>query len=480
MTRVLLAVPPGLSESKYQVSSFLNFTAPPLGLAYMASVLEEAGFAGKVKILDSKTIGATLDSLREVLRKFRPEVVGFQVKTPNFNDAVEATKVCKEEGVPYVVWGGHHPSPLAEECASIPGVDIVFRGEAEYTFRDFIIALDDGKDWKSIQGITYVDEFGFPQSTPNAPLIKNIDELPFPARHLLPMDKYRIFGSAFQATTMITSRGCPYDCEFCSVTSFYGAKWRTRSPENIAAEMNELADEGIQAVAFVDDLFFTSRKRVFNICKAIGAIRREIFWGATIRADRTDLRMMRAMRKTGCRLVFAGVESYDQAILDSVKKGTKTNEIEQFFRVSKKAGLDTLASFSFGFPGETIETVRKTIRWAIDVLDPSLAIFTISTPYPGTPFFTQMHKEGRIVEKDYSKYNLFNPIVELTGISREELKEEVIQAYKEFYLRPSKMVQNFKREFKYALESYGLKQFLQNSKVAVRGAFHMGALNKSV
>jgi radical SAM superfamily enzyme YgiQ (UPF0313 family) len=480
MVKVLLATPPGNGTNKYQVSSFLNFTAPPLGLAYMAAVLEEAGYAGKIKILDSRTIGATLETLRTVIKKFKPDIIGFQVKTPNYKDAVAATKLSKEENVPFVVWGGHHPSPLAEECASIPGVDIVFRGEAEYTFRDFVIAIDEGKDWKNIAGITYMDEFGFPHNTPNAPLIKDINELPFPARHLLPMDKYRIFGSSFPATTMITTRGCPYDCEFCSVTSFYGAKWRTRTPENIAAEMAELADENIKAVAFVDDLFFVSRKRVFEVCKAIQDIDREIYWGATVRADRSDYKMLSTMRKTGCRLVFAGVESYDQGILDSVKKGTKTSEIEKFFQVTRKAGLDTLASFSFGFPGETIETVRKTVKWAVETLDPSLAIFTISTPYPGTPFFDKMDREGKIVERDYSKYTLFNPIVDITGITREDLKKEVVEAYKSFYLRPSKMVQNMKREFRYALESYGLRQFLQNSSVAVKGVIHMNVLQKSL
>jgi len=482
VVKVLLVIPPGIGVSKYRVSSFLNFTAPPLGLAYMAAVLEEAGFAGKVKILDSRTVGATHETLRQVIRRWKPDIVGFQVKTPNFPDAVTASKIAKEENVEYVVWGGHHASPLAEECASISCVDIVFRGESEYTFRDFVIAVEEGKDWTQelIPGMTWVDEFSLVHSTPNAPIIENIDEFPFPARHLLPMDKYKIFGSSFPATTMITSRGCPYDCEFCSVTSFYGAKWRTRSPENIAEEMSILADEGLMAVAFVDDLFFTSRKRAFVISKAIQDIGKDIFWGATIRADRADYGMLQAMRKAGCRLVFAGVESYDQTILDSVKKGTKTKDIEAFFKVSKKAKIDTLASFSFGFPGETRKTIRKTIQWAIDVLDPSLAIFTISTPYPGTPFFQQMEEKGKIKEKDYSKYTLFNPIVEITGIDREELKKEVIQAYKKFYMRPSKMWQNTYREFRYSMESYGIRQFLTNTKVALRGVIHFGSMRKSL
>lgn len=466
--------------SKYQVSSFLNFTAPPLGLAYMAAVLEEAGFEGKVKILDSRTVGATKETLRSIIQKWKPDIVGFQVKTPNYPDAVEASKVCKEEGIQYVVWGGHHASPLAEECVNLPWVDIVFRGEAEYTFRDFVVAVDEGREWGDVSGITYHDELGFPKSTPDAPLIQDLDQLPFPARHLLPMDKYRIFGSSFPATTMITTRGCPFDCEFCAVTSFYGANWRQRSPENIAEEMGLLADQGLLAVAFVDDLFFASRRRVFQICDHIGALRREIYWGATVRADRADLEMFKAMRRTGCRLVFAGVESYDQTILDSVKKGTKVGKIEEYHKVCKKVGLDTLSSFSFGFPGETRETIRKTIRWAIDVLDPSLALFTISTPYPGTPFYHQMEREGKIVERDFSKYTLFHPIVEINGITREELKEEVMAAYKEFYMRPQKMYQNIKREFKYAVESYGLKQFFHNSRVAARGVIHFASMEKSI
>jgi radical SAM superfamily enzyme YgiQ (UPF0313 family) len=445
--KILLLVPPSNQEktiSKYQLA-FLNFTAPPLGLGYIAAVLEEHGYS-KNKILDSQAYALTPNDYRRYLKRYAPDFLGIQSLTPNFTDSLQAAKIAKEENVPIVALGGYHPTAMPDESLLLGkgNVDLVFRGEAEYSTLEFVQKYEDGQDWKEIKGISFLKEI--PQHNPPAPLIQDLDSLPLPARHLLPMDRYKIFGSAFPATSIITSRGCPFSCDFCSVSAFYGAKWRPRSPEKIAEEVRFLREEmDIKATAFVDDLFFISNRRVKRLSLALSKIK-DIYWGATTRADKGDLELLTLMRKAGCRLVFVGVESGNQVILDQIHKKTTLNQIEQYF--------DRI----------------------INRLDPSLALFTLATPYPGTEFYEKMLAEGRIKEQDYSKYNLFYPITELSGLTRDEMKTLTKLAYKRFYMRPRKIWQNTVRELRYSMESYGFGQFLYNSQVFAKGIINMKIL----
>jgi radical SAM superfamily enzyme YgiQ (UPF0313 family) len=479
--RILLVVPPGLDGNyitKYHASSFLNFTAPPLGLAYIAAVLENSGY--NPQILDCKALGLTFQDYRRFVKRMNPDFVGIQVLTVNIYDALQTAQISKEEGVDVVSFGGYHPTNMPDECLEMSNgnVDVVFRGESEFTVLEFINCLETGKDWRDVPGLSYIEgkkrENGLIIHNPEPPLYKDIDDLPFPARHLLPMDRYRVFGTSFPATTLITSRGCPYKCDFCAVTAFYNARWRPRSPQNIREEMEVIRDDfNLKAVAFVDDLFFLSKKRIRNICEEFQKERLDVYWGATTRPEKSDLYHLSLMRKAGCRLVFVGVESGDQGILDNITKETTVSQIERFFVNIKKSRMDSLASVSFGFPGETRETVINTVNWVTDVLDPSLAVFTVATPYPGTRFYQQALTEGWIKEKDYSKYNLFTPIMDTTGLTREELKELTKWAYKKFYLRVGKAMQNTAREFRYSLESYGLRMFLRNSVFFAKGLVNM-------
>ncbi|MFX0204743.1 MAG: B12-binding domain-containing radical SAM protein [Candidatus Hodarchaeota archaeon] len=477
--KILFVVPPGSDITKYKTSSFLNFTAPPLGLAYIAAVLEENGYS-QVRILDCKALGMDFETYRRYLKQWSPNFVGIQVLTPALYESLTTARIAKEAGVPIVALGGYHPTCMPDECfgTGSNNINLIFRGEAEYTTLEYLNSIENNKDWKNVQGISFRDEKDPTRiiHNPAAPFINDVEQLPLPARHLLPLDKYRLFGSSFPATTMITSRGCPFKCDFCSVSAFYDAKWRPRSPESIANEVEVIRNElNLKAVAFVDDLFFVSNRRVREICKNLAKID-DIYWGATTRADKGDLQHLTMMRRAGCRLVFVGVESGEQSILDNIHKRTTTAQIEQYIKNVKKARMDSLASVSFGFPGETKESVIRTTNWVIEALDPSLVIFTVATPYPGTPFYHKALTEGTIKEHDYSKYNLFNPIMETSGLSREELKELIKWAYRKFYLRPSKLIQNTKREFHYALESYGLRHFLRNGLVVIKGIVNMKAL----
>jgi radical SAM superfamily enzyme YgiQ (UPF0313 family) len=475
--KILFLVPPVTQEqatSKYQLA-FLNFTAPPLGLAYIAAVLEENGFTN-IKILDSQALNFAQNEYRRFLKRYNPDFLGIQTLTPNFKDAISAAHIAKEENTPLVALGGYHPTAMPDESLLLANgdVDLLFRGEAEYTVLKFLQAYEQGQNWKQLDGISYLDSS--PVHNPPSPLIQNLDSLPLPARHLLPMDKYKIFGSSFPATSVLTSRGCPFSCDFCSVSAFYESKWRPRSPEKIADEIRFLREVmDIKATAFVDDLFFISSKRVKKLSAALSRIQ-DIYWGATTRADKGSLDLLTMMRKAGCRLVFVGVESGSQLILNNIHKKTTLAQIEKYFDNTKKARMDSLASVSFGFPGETRQTVVSSVNWIVERLDPSLALFTLATPYPGTDFYQEMRQQGKIQEQDYSKYNLFNPVTELSGISRDEMKELTKWAYKRFYMRPKKIWENTARELRYSLESYGLKQFLYNTQVFTKGIINMKIL----
>jgi radical SAM superfamily enzyme YgiQ (UPF0313 family) len=477
--KILLLVPPTDTKNvttKYQLA-FLNFTAPPLGLGYIAAVLEENGYT-KIQILDSHALAISFEVYRKYLKRFNPDFIGIQALTPNFYNALKAARIAKEENVPMVTLGGYHPTAMPDECLLLGKgiIDVIFRGEAEYSTLEFLQYVEKGKDWRQVDGISYINKSGQIIHNPLAHPIKDLDSLPLPSRHLLPMDKYRIFGSSFPATSVITSRGCPYSCDFCSVSAFHNSKWRPRSPEKIADEIRFLREVmDLKATAFVDDLFFISKRRVKHLTRELSKIK-DIYWGATTRADTGEFELLNLMRRAGCRLVFVGVESGSQVILDKIHKKTSITQIEDYFDNTKKARMDSLASVSFGFPGETRQSIIDTVDWIINRLDPSLALFTLATPYPGTDFYREMLSQGNIKEHDYTKYNLFHPITELTGLSREEIKVLTKNAYKRFYLRPRKILENTFRELRYSLESYGFSQFLYNSSVFAKGIINMKIL----
>lgn len=474
VVKILLATPPTPQEAGYKNDPFLQFFAPPLGLAYIAAVLEGAGY--RPKILDAQSLGLSLDEFVKRMRSLCPDILGIQTFTPSLVEAIDAAARAKAIDIPWVVLGGAHPTLAPNDTLTLDRghIDLVIRGEAEYTFLELIRRIESGKSLSDLHGISY-KENGQIIHNPDAPLIDNLDVLPFPARHLLPMDAYRIFSARLAATTAISSRGCPYNCSFCTVSHFYGRHWRMRSAINIADELEQLTDYGTMAIAFVDDLFGLRPRRVRELCQEIRRRRLDdaLIWGATVRAD-IKPSLLKSMADAHCKMVFVGVESAKQETLDNVKKGITLTKVRDFFKHVKRNRIGTIGSFALGFPGETKHDILATIEWAI-TLNPSLAVFTLATPYPGTAFWEECIRKGWVKEEAYSRYNLFTPVIETTQLTLEELKILLRYAYKRFYLRFKKLTEEYVRELGLSW-NYGFKTYLKNAWIAFKGLMYFQRL----
>jgi len=238
--KVLLAVPPGID--KLELYKVLGLKAPPLGLAWIAAVLENAGH--KVRIIDSPTEGIDLGSFISEVKAWGPDVVGLTALTPTVYKAYDTVKAIKEydKDLP-VIMGGPHVTFMYDEALS-HGVDVVVRGEGEYTTLELVNTLErvgmDRDALKEVKGIVFTDRNGEVVKTRDRPIIRNLDELPFPARHLLPMDKYTIFGKPIRIIHVMASRGCPYGCSFCSTSYYWGRMIRYRSAKNVATRLRML------------------------------------------------------------------------------------------------------------------------------------------------------------------------------------------------------------------------------------------------
>lgn len=296
---------------------------------------------------------------------------------------------------------------------------------------ELVETLDEGGDLKNVKGIAY--EGGV---TPPRPLISDLDELPFPARHLLPMDQYKILNMKLHTATMVSGRGCPMQCSFCASAALHGNKLRMRSPENVVDEMEHLInDHNSGMIAFMDDTFTLKPRRVEEICDEIKRRNIDVYWGCTARADTLSEKLLHKLSDSGCITMFLGVESADQQQLDRVNKQMTIEKIRQAFKLSRENDIRTIASVVLGMPGDTKESIGRTIKFVRE-LNPSYALFSLATPYPGTRFYQEAVQDNLIKVKDWSKYTLLSPVLETVDCSLDELKKMQTKAFRQFYLRP--------------------------------------------
>lgn len=379
---ILLLNPPAFLEGKP--------TIPPLGLAYIAAVLREKQF--QVKIVDFDLERKKFSLLEDFIDRERPELVGISALTLQVENAYAMARRIKAR-LPNcrVVIGGPHPSSLPESTLEESGgaIDIVVVGEGEYRLLD--IARD--VDLQTIKGIVYKKNGDYIR-TPASPPIADIDLLPLPARDLLPISQYSGWGplKALPTTHLIASRGCPYDCIFCSEKSVFGKTHRARNPLKIVDEIEHLMQRyGMKEVAFYDDLFTLRKKQVLAICQEIIQRKIAVQWKTLSRVDTVNLDMLQAMKSAGCWLISYGFESGSQTILDNIRKRQTVDQCLKAAAWTRQAGIKVYGFFMIGNVGETEETVCDTIHFARK-LGPDYFQFTIVRPDPGSYLFNQ-HKD---------------------------------------------------------------------------------------
>lgn len=430
--RVLLTVP----NSKCDVRDSMGVQPPPLGLGYIASYIRTFG-DHEVMIYDALYERSTDKEFSRVLESFSPDVVGISgAATPSIYDTYHVARLVKRyDSKTHVLAGGAHvtfeDTNALVEC---PEIDVVIRGEGEVTMDTLLKAIENKQRLADLKGITY-RRGSHVTRTPDMPYVQDLDRLPFPAYDLLDLPKY--FAGNFPWATIITSRGCPYKCVFCSSSRIVGKRWRGRSPNNVVEEVKMLEQEyRVREIEFLDDLFTFDKERVREFCRLLVSVGTSFGWTCSTRADIMARfpHMARWLRSAGCHTVYIGAESGSQRILNIMRKGISVDDIVRSVRILKREGLGVILSFVIGTPSETKQEIDATIDLACR-LDPDLAQFTVCTPYPGTPLFDEARRNGWLVSGNWSRYSVLDPVMQLPGFEKRDIKSFLHRAYLRFYTR---------------------------------------------
>jgi radical SAM superfamily enzyme YgiQ (UPF0313 family) len=449
-------------------------TTPHLGLAYLAAVSERRG--DEVRVYDADV---EEQPLAEFLAEFRPHLVGITANTPQVKQAWRTAAAIKQQMDIPIVLGGPHVSVVTEdldyESLRQPSVDMVVRGEGENPW----IAISDLADsflrdqpafnatalmspelalFSGVQGISYKTSDGELHRNLDAPVISDLDSLPWPAYRHFKMGRYTNLQPATDAVpgsrsfSIMTSRGCPYRCTFCS-QSIMPIKWRARSAENVIEEWRHLVRElGALEIGVLDDSANIRKSRLHELAGLLIAEQlNHVPWIFVngIRANLADVDLLVKLKQAGLKRTAFGVETGDEQMIIKIDKHIDHDTIRQAFKNAKTAGIETIGFFIIGLPGDTRESMQKTIDFAVE-LDPMIANFSMMTPYPGTLVYEQIKQGGRFLVHDWEDYVFFDTKAryEMGDLTAELVEEMYRKAYRQFYWRP-----------KYVARAMGRKEF---------------------
>lgn len=455
MAKVVLVNPPHPAELRYghgidKVAPIL----PSLGLLYVAAVLEKAGY--QPIIADGILEGWTFEDTVRSVMAHEPEIIGITAWTSNFH-RVQAlcTEFRKTTDRP-IILGGPHPSMHPEESASDPNIEAVVIGEGELTAPDLVDVIvrtsraDRAEALAKVPGIAFRGPDGEVRKTEKRPLIQDLDEIPFPARHLIDMGRYRggpQHAKRFPTATMITTRGCPFSCTFCDAIMIWTRKYRQRTVDNVLEEIQYLQERhGVRDIGFWDDLWGLNKNWVREFHRKVKERKIDITWSCECRVDTVNPELLGMMADSGCWCIFYGVESMDEEILEIINKDTNLEKIENAMRWTKEAGIEIRANFIVGLPKETPAKMKAMLP-RIRRLDLDYVKFNILTPYPGTPLYHEVKsgKWGKMTEDWDRLTGYFATFVPDGYKNLDEVQEMQRYLRRGYYLRPGYVWSRLKR-----------------------------------
>ena len=405
---------------------------PPLGIALLSAIWDNQGHTSQ--IIDADALRLTIP---EIITRINPhtDFVGITATTPEITCATMIARKVREK-YPHIkiMMGGVHPTVFHKELVQDKSCDLVVRNEGEYP----MIELAKGTPFNLIPNLTWRNADNEIIVNPDCDTYVDLNNLPFPAYEKLPMHLYHsALGAAKRepSIAMVTSRGCPGECAFC-FSGMFGSQIRSMSPDRIMEHIEHLQkNHGIREISFYDDTFIINKKNVAELCQLMLAKNIKLSWSCFARMDSVTPELLLLMRKAGCHQVTYGFETIDENILKNINKPGNLAQFQKAIEWTKAANINIRGTFMMGNPGETVESMEKTIAFA-KTSGIDLALINIITPYPATILYQEFSRNNMLQHQDWDLYDMSHPILKLDTVSNDMIKKYYYKSYRDFYLRP--------------------------------------------
>jgi len=436
---------------------------PPVTLATAGAMLEESGHS--IDILDCAAQEMHLKQLLQTVKTGDYSLIVWAAATPSIHSDLALASEIKLIA-PHARTGvlGTHVTALADRCLNdVKDLDFVIRNEPEESLRALAEELEKGGWAEGIQGISFRSAKGQVSHNSARPFIDCLDEIPFPAWQLLDLEKYRLPLTGKRFLIIAPLRGCPHQCIFCTAQTYYGRKIRKKTVPRVIAEIEHSMEEfGIDQFFIWADTFTLDREYVFEFCQHILRKKLHIGWTCNSRVDTVNEKLLHAMKRAGCWMISYGVESGDQMVLDKAKKNTTVDQCRRAVALAKRAGIKVAAHYVLGLPGETRETLVKTIDLALE-MDPEVAQFYCAVPFPGSSLYELAKAQEWIEGKTFEEFRQDNAIMNMPGLPASMVNYYRGQGFRKFYLRPKRLLR-----FSRLLRAGGILQSIRGGAGFIR------------